>query len=150
MTTVIQACPRCGGEPARAANGGRLRYCSARCSWAHLRGEPERVAPACDPADPPDGRPLSAEQAAVLAAFDRLAHAAGRPPTVRELCRAVGRSLNSVQPALVRLARRGFLRRHLRYAARQWRVVRRRDGDRFLIAGEWYRFIPAGRLGETR
>lgn len=102
---------------------------------------------------------LTRRQADILAAIER--HLIGRsvPPTVRDLCAAVGSGTSFVHESLLEMERKKFVRWWKRNTGRAGKrrrevravqILRRRDGDRVLWGGEWYEFIPAARLGAGR
>lgn len=97
-------------------------------------------------------RTLTERQAKILAWIDQYAAEHNRRiPSYREIARAFGvRSPNGVKAHVDALERKGFLRRPYTdtVACRVVQIAKRRDGDRLLIRGEWYRFIPASQLEE--
>lgn len=104
---------------------------------------------------PPAGCVLTPRQAECLAAIDAALWRDQRAPTLRELALALGTAADLPQGpnvSLQALIRKGFLERDrfgcIRPGARTLRIVKRRDGDRVLIRGAWYEFVPADRLGE--
>lgn len=94
---------------------------------------------------PAAGCVLTARQAEVLACIDGFAAHSGYPPSLREAATACGvRGHTGLVCHLRALKKKGFVRVHgtrrLRGChARGLEIVRRRDGDRVLIRGAWYR-----------
>lgn len=87
---------------------------------------------------------LTPSQAALLAAIDELTLRRGFPPTVREAAARLGCRINCVCGLEHILIRQGFLGKTFGDFARTWRILRRVDGERILIAGRWFRWEPCG------
>jgi len=100
----------------------------------------------------PAGCTLTARQAEILAWIDGQIARNGYPPTRQEIADAFGFAFRSGVATHLRLIeskgfiRHGGSRRLAGNCQRSLAIARRRDGDRVLIAGEWYRFIPADQL----
>lgn len=121
----------------RQTDGRRLKRLRRRALPRPMRGGPLAGIPATV---------LTAVEARVLAYIDRHQVEFGRPPRVREICRALGwSSPNAAHSVINRLREKGFVESEWHKTA-TYRVVRRRDGFRELVAGEWVpvRFVTSG------